>query len=132
MPGIRGEVSRMANQESSAAWLGSGTLAVFGTPAMLALMEQAAHESVAPFLADGETSVGTHAKLEHCAATPLGLCVRCQSELIQLDGRRLTFRCEAYDDSGLIGSCIQERVIVNAARFMQKAERKHNPDANKD
>lgn len=104
--------------------MGSGDLPVFATPALAACMERAAAESVRPLLEDGQTSVGVRLALDHTAATPLGMTVRCECELTKVDGRRLTFCIVAHDDAGEVGRAEHVRGIVNAARFLEKIEEK--------
>lgn len=122
--GIRGGQSALVTEHNTAKAVGSGALEVFSTPSMIALMEAAASASVAPFLDEGCGTVGTRVDVRHTAATPLGMTVRCESELTGIDGRRLVFSVAAYDDSGLIGEGTHERCIVQKSRFMDKALRK--------
>lgn len=109
---------------NTASALHSGGLEVFATPAMIALMEGAAAESVLPYMEEGCSTVGTHIDVRHISATPVGMSVRCETELVEIDRRRLTFTCRAWDDAGLIGEGTQERFIVNDARFTAKAAEK--------
>ena len=102
--------------------MGSGLLPVFATPAMLALMENAAACSVQPFLDEGESSVGTRLEVSHLAATPLGRGVRAESELIAVDRRKLSFIVRAWSGETLIGEGRHERFVVNTARFLEKAQ----------
>lgn len=124
--GIKGSEAVICSRKNCAVSVGSGELEVFATPAMTSLMEEAAYRSVAPYLADGQTTVGTSLNITHVAATPVGMSVRCESELVAIDGRKLTFKLTAYDECGVIGSGTHERFIVDAARFMQKTESKKN------
>ena len=105
------------------AW-GSGGLTVYATPAMIALMENTAWDSVEPCIEEGRTTVGTLMNVKHLSATPVGMHVRAESELVEIDRRRLVFKVAAYDDAGLIGEGTQERFIVNADKFMSSAEAK--------
>lgn len=98
--GIKGRQEVMVTDENSAAAVGSGLLPVFATPAMVALMEKTAWMSVAPYLNDGEGTVGTKLEIAHNAATPVGMQVWCESELVEVDGRRLVFKVEAFDAKG--------------------------------
>ncbi len=124
--GIRGQAETMAAKENSAKEMGSGSLAVFATPAMVALMEKAACESVQPHLKDGETTVGTLMQIEHINATPMGMTVKAESLLEEIDGRKLIFSVQAFDESGLIGKGRHERFIISAERFMEKTNGKLN------
>ncbi|MCD8364216.1 MAG: thioesterase family protein [Clostridiales bacterium] len=122
--GIKGEQQVKAVYENSAAAVGSGLLEVFSTPSMVALMEKTASSSVQSLLEEGQGTVGIELRVKHLAATPLGMTVRCESELIEVDGRRLVFSVKAYDDAELIGEGIHERFIINNEKFMGKAQAK--------
>lgn len=124
--GIKGNGEVMVTEENTAKAMGSGELMVFATPAMIALMEQTAYESVASELEEGSGTVGTALNVKHVAATPVGMRVRCESELIQVEGRALTFSVKAYDASGLIGEGVHERFIIQNAKFQTKADAKRN------
>ncbi len=100
--------------------VGSGTLDVYATPAMIALMEQTAAESVEAEVGEGKTTVGTKLNVEHLSATPIGMEVTCKSELAEVDGRRLVFKIEVYDEAGIIGRADHERFVVDAERFISK------------
>ena len=106
--------------------MGSGTLDVFATPAMAALMEKTAWQSIAPYLQEGQGSVGTRLDITHDAATPLGMTVTCKSELIQVDGRRLVFEVTASDDKEIIGRGTHERFIIDNDKFLTKTAAKLN------
>ncbi len=118
--GTKHEIKITVTKEKTAAVVGSGLLEVFATPAMIALMEQTASESVMNMLEEGTTTVGTKINVDHLAATPVGMDVKCISTLTEVDGRKLSFEIEAYDDAGLIGKAYHERFIVMSDRFMQK------------
>lgn len=125
--GIKGVTEFIAEEEGSAKAMESGALAVLATPKMIAMLEKAAWESVQPFLEEGCGSVGTLMNVSHDAATPLGMKVRCESELIRVEGKKLTFRVEAFDERGRIGGGTHERFIINNARFQEKTDRKKEP-----
>ena len=122
--GLRGHAETRVTEENTAAALGSGALPVFATPAMIALMEQAARLSVQPFLDEGQGTVGTRLEVSHLAATPVGLSVRAESELLAVDRRKLSFRVEAWAGEEKIGEGLHERFIVDSERFLAKAEAK--------
>lgn len=124
--GIKGTAAVICSRKCCAVSVGSGELEVFATPSMTALMEEAAYRSVAPYLEEGQTTVGTALSITHTSATPIGMSIRCESELTAVEGRRLTFQLTAYDECGEIGSGTHERFIVDAARFMSKTESKKN------
>ncbi|MGN1206621.1 MAG: thioesterase family protein [Eubacterium sp.] len=122
--GIKGMQKVVVSEKNSAKTMRSGTLDVFATPAMIALMEETAWKSIAQELEDGCGTVGIHMDVSHDAPTPSGMTVTCESELIAIDGRKLTFRVEAKDERGLIGKGIHERFIVNNEKFQAKANQK--------
>ena len=97
--GIRGRIETVVTQKESAKTLGSGLLDVYATPAMIALMEGCASQSVAPYLDEGFGTVGTAVNIRHLAATPIGMKVYCESILTEVDGRRLLFNVKAYDET---------------------------------
>lgn len=122
--GIKGRKTTEVIQENTAEAVGSGTLPVFATPAMIALIEATASESVAPFLEEGSSTVGTHLDIAHSSATPVGMSATCETELVEVDRRRLVFRVVVTDAKGEIGSGTHERFVVDNAKFMSKAESK--------
>ena len=122
--GIKFTKTETVTGDNTAAKLGSGLLPVYATPAMILLIESAAAESVAPHLDEGCTTVGTKLDVEHLAATPVGMDVRAECELVEIDRRRLVFRVEVYDACGLIGKGMHERFIVASEKFMAKAAAK--------
>ena len=107
----------------SAAALGSGSVAVFATPAMILLMELAAREAVQAALPQGSTTVGTVVSIRHLAATPVGAQVSATARLVEIDGRRLVFDVEAQDENGIIGEGLHERAVIDIERFMAKLAR---------
>ena len=119
--GLKGLAETLVTEENTAAAMGSGLLPVFATPAMLALMEQAAASSVQPFLPEGQGTVGTRLEVSHLAATPIGLAVRAESELIAVDRRKLRFSVRAWAGEELIGEGEHERFVIDSARFLEKA-----------
>ena len=119
--GLKGLAETLVTEENTAAAMGSGLLPVFATPAMLALMEQAAASSVQPFLPEGQGTVGTRLEVSHLAATTIGLTVRAESELIAVDRRKLRFAVRAWAGDELIGEGEHERFVIDNARFLEKA-----------
>ena len=120
--GIKGQRETIVTKENTAAGIGSGSLEVFSTPMMILLMEESCFMSVNDILEEGFTTVGTCVNVKHLSATPLGMKVVIKSELINVDGRALTFKVEAYDEKGLIGEGIHERFIVNNEKFQAKTD----------
>ena len=122
--GLKGYQEVMAAEDNSAKTMGSGTLDVFATPAMIALMEETAWKSIQPELEDGQGSVGIQLHVDHLAATPLGMKVRCESEVTAVEGRKIVFKVSAFDEVGLIGEGTHERFIVDNEKFQGKANKK--------
>ena len=120
--GIRGKQSVAVTPENTAKTMGSGTLNVFATPALVALAEKTCWMSVADALDEGCGSVGTRLELEHTAPTPVGMTVTCESELTAVEGRKLVFKVSLYDEKGPVGGGVHERFVVNDAKFAAKAE----------
>ena len=120
--GIKGRAEDVVREENTAQAVGSGTLPVFA--AMTALMEKAAWTSLAPYLGEGESTVGTKLEITHDSASPLGIKVWAESEVTQVDGKRIVLKVAAYDEKGLIGQGVHERFIITNDRFLAKAGRK--------
>ena len=122
--GLKGRAEIVVAFENTAAAVGSGLVSVFATPSMIALMEQAASSSLLPYLEDGQGSVGVHLDVSHEAATPIDMKVWAESEVIEVNGKQITFAVSAYDECGLIGRGIHKRACINVERFMSKVEQK--------
>ena len=122
--GIKGFKEISVTKELTAISVGSGDLEVYATPAMIALMEGTASESVKAELEEGQGSVGTSIAIKHFAATPIGMRVRCESELVDVDGRRLVFKIEAFDEKDKIGEGTHERFIISNDKFQTKTNSK--------
>lgn len=123
--GIKGHKELMVTPDKTAKAMGSGALDVFATPCMIALMENTAFESVQAELEEGCGTVGTALNVKHVAATPVGMKVTCDTELIKVDGRALTFLVKAYDTCGLIGEGEHERFIISEEKFQAKTDAKN-------
>ena len=123
--GIKGHKELMVTPDKTAKAMGSGALDVFATPCMIALMENTAFESVQAELEEGCGTVGTALNVKHVAATPVGMKVTCDTELIKVDGRALTFLVKAYDACGLIGEGEHERFIISEEKFQAKTDAKN-------
>jgi len=119
-PGMKGEATTTVVHENTAAFVGAGGVEVFGTPMLIALMENASWRAVAESLEEGNVTVGTVVNVRHLAATPVGQGVRAVAELIEVDGRRLVFKVEAYDERQKIGDGTHERFIVHLDRFLSR------------
>ena len=124
--GLTNEKSVAVTIENTAISMGSGTLRVFATPAMIALCEGCCAETVEDLLGEGMTSVGTKVDIEHLAASPIGASILCKSKIVAIDGRRLDFEVEVYDNVGLIGKGRHTRFIVDAEKFVNKTYAKLN------
>lgn len=122
--GIKGRQELIVTEAQTAKVYGSGTLEVFGTPAMIAFMENTALKSVADEIGEGNGTVGTKLEVSHVAATPVGMKVICETELVKVEGRALTFLVKAYDECGLIGEGTHERFIIMEEKFQAKANSK--------
>lgn len=118
--GIKNEKSIVVTDEVTASKVGSGLLPVYATPSMIALMEGTCAESVQPYLAEGEGTVGVAVNIKHIAATPVGMTVRCESLLKEVNGKKLVFEVNVYDEKGLVGTGIHKRAIINNEAFMAR------------
>ena len=118
--GLKNERTIRVTDELTAVRVGSGSLPVYATPAMIALMEGTCEACAAPYLGEGEGTVGTAVDIKHIAATPVGMNVRCTCELKEVRGRMLVFAVEAFDEKKQIGTGTHTRAIIDNARFMSK------------
>ncbi|MBN1454081.1 MAG: thioesterase family protein [Anaerolineales bacterium] len=123
-PGLSAEVETTVSEAEAAAHLGSGTIAVYATPALVALMENAAVRALEGYLQPGQTTVGGRIDVRHLAATPVGMRVRAHAELVEVQGRKLSFRIQAWDEVEQIGEASHIRFIVEESSFMERARGK--------
>ena len=119
--GMKGEVAALVEREDTAMEVGSGSLLVYATPCMVALMEGVACEAIQEALSDSQTTVGTELNIQHISATPVGLEVRAEAEVVAVEGKVITFEVKAFDEAGEIGKGTHKRVIVNTQKFLEKA-----------
>ena len=119
--GIKGYGKTVVTEPITARAFGSGELDVYATPAMIALAEETALKSVSDRLEPGQGTVGTRIDIAHLAATPLGMQVRCETELIEVDRRRLTFSVLVYDEVEKIAEGTHERFVIDNEKFLKKA-----------
>ena len=119
--GMKGETASFVEREDTALEVGSGSLLVYATPCMVALMEGAACEAIAPAIPEDKSTVGTMLNISHLAATPVGMQVRAEAEVIEVEGNTITFQVNAYDEAGKIGEGTHKRVIITTQRFLDKA-----------
>jgi predicted thioesterase len=122
--GLSAEKTATVDSSNTAASFGSGLLNVFATPAMIALMEHAAAEAVSPALEEGFSTVGSEINIKHLAATPPGMTVRAKAVLTAVDGKKLVFDIEAFDEAGKIGEGTHTRYIIDSKKFLARAEEK--------
>jgi predicted thioesterase len=122
--GLTGELSAKVTMDRTASHLGSGNVAVLATPEMIRLMEGSAVAAVDHLLPDGSHTVGIRVDVRHLAATPVDFTVRARAELLEVDGRRLRFRVEAFDEAEKIGEGGHERMIIDVEKFRKRVEGK--------
>jgi len=126
-PGLTGEAEAVVTREITARHLGSGNVDVLATPAMIALMERAAVAAVDHLLPEGQKTVGGAIEVKHLAPTPLGMKVRARAELLEVDGRKLLFKVEAYDEKEKVGEGFHRRFIIDVNKFRARVEgKKHS------
>jgi len=118
IPGTTLRLQKTVLATDSARAFGSGLVDVFATPAMIALMEQTCLTLVGPLLAENQNTVGTHVDVKHLRATPVGQTVWCEATLLTVEGKKLTFKVEAFDEKGLIGTGSHRRFIIDTEAFM--------------
>lgn len=118
--GIKNEKSIVVTDELTASKVGSGLLPVYATPCMIALMENTCADCVQPYMQEGDGTVGTSVDIKHVSATPVGKTVRCECTLTEINGKKLVFEVNAYDDKGLIGTGTHKRAIINNEAFMAR------------
>jgi predicted thioesterase len=122
--GLKAEAELVVEQKDTAEAFGSGGVKVFATPLMIGLMESAALKAADPVLPAGYSTVGTHLDVKHLAATPIGMKARAIAELVEIDGKRLVFKVEAFDEAEKIGEGTHERYIIQMDKFLSKVNKK--------
>jgi predicted thioesterase len=131
-PGLRGEVSLIVSEKHTAQHLGSGSVKVLATPQMVLLMERAGVEAVDHLLPEGYRTVGAHLNVRHLAPTPIGFRVTATAELLEIEGRRLTFLVQVREvvsnqkatAGQLVGEGTHQRAIINVERFKDRVGQK--------
>ncbi len=121
---MTGKYETFVTEELTAQHLGSGSLKVYATPALVALMEKAACNALEGSLDSGVTTVGVRIEVSHEAATPLGMRVWAEAKVVSQEGRSYEFEITAYDEAGVIGKAFHQRIAVKADRFMEKVNAK--------
>jgi fluoroacetyl-CoA thioesterase len=124
--GLTAELKHMVTDADTASKWGSGLVPVFSTPALVGLMESAAVAALTGQLSSGQTSVGARIDVRHLAATPVGMQVHARAELTAVQGRKLVFKIQAWDEVELIGEADHERYVVDEARFLGRIQAKIN------
>ncbi|MEW6403338.1 MAG: thioesterase family protein [Chloroflexota bacterium] len=122
--GLSGEVSLTVTEADTAAKWGSGLVPVFGTPSLVGLMEAAAVKALTGHLEENQTTVGGRIDVRHLAATPVGMQVRARAELTSIEGRKLVFHIEAWDEAEKIGEALHERSVIKIEKFIARAQSK--------
>jgi len=122
--GLVGTAELVVGPEHTAAFVGSGRIAVLATPVMINVIEAAALDAIEHLLPGGHQSLGIHLDVSHVAATPVGLRVTATAEVVRVEGRTVTFRVEAHDEFEPIGGGSHQRVVVSVARFDDRVQRK--------
>ncbi len=125
-PGLVGQASELVTAELTAAQYASGLVPGFATPAMVGLMEHAAFNATASQVPAGQTTVGVEVNVRHLAGTPVGMRVRARAEVVRVDGRKIEYRVEAWDEIDKIGEGTHTRMIVDEARFNEHLSSKRN------
>ena len=120
--GLKHESQTVVSTTNTANTLGSGDMEVFATPAMIALMENAAMMAVAPYLDEGASTVGIEMATSHIKASPIGATITASAELISAEGRKLSFKGKAWDEQGVIGEGNHTRFVVDRERFLSKVK----------
>ena len=118
--GMKGHAETCVEREDTAYEVGSGSLLVYATPCMVALMEGAACEAIVPALTEDKTSVGISLSISHISATPVGMEVRAEAVVTEVDGNTITFQVTAYDEAGKIGEGTHKRAVITSQRFLDK------------
>lgn len=124
VPGLSAEHESTVKETDTASHWGSGGVHVFSTPALVGLMESAAVIALRGHLPAGQTTVGGHIDVHHLAATRVGMRVHSRAELTAVEGRKLTFKIQAWDEVELIGEAIHHRIVIDEAKFLAKVESK--------
>jgi fluoroacetyl-CoA thioesterase len=129
-PGLRGEKTIIVTEAVTAKHVGSGSVRVFSTPSMVALMELTATELVQPLLPEGDSTVGVEVHLKHLAATPMGAAVTAKVVVENAAGRFIDFNAEIFDAKEKVGEGSHRRAIIHTARFLERVSRKSNKSTN--
>ena len=124
--GLKGEAKQIVTEHDTAATYGSGLVLAYSTPALVGLMECASVAAFHKYLTPEQTSVGAEVNVKHLAPTPVGMTVLARAEVVEVNGNRLKFKLEAWDDKEKVGEGFHVRAIVNSVRFAEKLKQKNN------
>ncbi len=124
--GVCGESALLVSEKNAISFLGKESARVLATPWLIMQLEMTSRDTVKPHLLDGQDTVGTHVNVAHLAATPIGMRARFRAEIIAVNGRRITFRVEAWDDRDKIAEGTHERAVIDIAKFGERVEAKKN------
>ena len=122
--GMKGQAFADVERADTALEVGSGSLLVYATPCMVALMEGAACEALEGAVPEGKTTVGTELNIKHVSATPVGMAVRAEAEVTAVEGAAITFAVTAYDEAGIIGEGVHKRVMIGEQKFLERTYNK--------
>lgn len=122
--GTNASAHTVVTEELSAKHMKSGSLMVLATPAMVALMEEAAQAAIAPYLEEGQGSVGIALSISHDAPSPMGAAIKATATVTAVEGRKISFDVIAQDEHGTIGKGSHSRFIIDTQKFMAKLETK--------
>jgi len=122
--GMKGQAFADVERADTALEVGSGSLLVYATPCMVALMEGAACEALEGAVPEGKTTVGTELNIKHVSATPVGMAVRAEAEVTAVEGAAITFTVTAYDEAGIIGEGVHKRVMIGEQKFLERTYNK--------
>lgn len=120
LKGLRHSETLVVEHKDTAAVYGSGSLEVFATPAMIALMEKTCLDSVNDKIGEGNTTVGIAVNIKHLKASPVGALIRCDAKLVEVDRKRLVFEVKCFEGESLVGEGVHERFVVDSEKFMGK------------
>lgn len=118
--GMKAEVSTLVEREDTAIAVGSGSLLVYATPCMVALMEGAACEAISGAVPEEKTTVGIELSISHLTATPVGMAVRAEAEVVAIDGNIITFQVTAFDENDKIGEGRHKRALISSQKFLDR------------
>ena len=122
--GLAGEHKTLVTVDLAVNFMGREDARVLGTPFLIMMLEMTARNSIKPYLGEGEDSVGTVVNIRHLAATPLGARVNFKSRVTEVEGKRVRFEIEAFDDTGKIAEGTHERFVINVERFARRVREK--------